>query len=155
MTAVVGDRFKEAKRAVRAKLSKSTVPGQMRGPQNGASTSPPNGAVLCAASLRGWVDQGYASEKIRAQGTDWRFFNEHKKEAEGMIGRYDVRPDASAIAAAVRGSGDRVVRRSSRRRCHERHPWRRPAPKKLQLGLERSSTQEESGPWSHLGVKVR
>jgi len=73
----------------------------MRGPQNGASTSPPNGAVLCAASLRGWVDQGYASEKIRAQGTDWRFFNEHKNEAEGMIGRY-LRAFAAAAAEAER-----------------------------------------------------
>jgi hypothetical protein len=55
-------------------------------------------------------------QKILAQGTDWRFFNESQEGAEGMSGRYDPRPHASAIAAAVRGSGDRVVRRSSRRR---------------------------------------
>src|SRR5262245_58674011 len=44
-----------------------------------------------------------------------RLLQRAQEGAEGMIGRYDARPHASAIAA-VRGSGDRVVRRSSRRR---------------------------------------
>ena len=62
-----------------------------------------------------WVDQVHASEHPHARHR-LAILQRVREGAEGMIGRYDARPHASAIAAAVRGSGDRVVRRSSRRR---------------------------------------
>src|SRR5262245_48476560 len=68
-----------------------------------------------AASLRRWVDQVHASEDPRARHR-LAILQRIQEGAEGMIGRYDTRPHASAIAAAVRGLGDRVVRRSSWRR---------------------------------------
>ncbi len=69
---------------------------------------------MTAVDMRGCVDELADGTGGSVDAVTGAAIGPYRKSR--MIGRYDARPDASAIAAAVRGSGDRVVRRSSRRR---------------------------------------